>query len=387
MTIKAQEPDSTKSQYLNSVELMFKNNSRLNLGGYGEVHFNKPVSTNQQEPGTLDVHRMVMFIGYNFTSKTKFISEIEFENAKELWVEQAFLQQKLNKYLNFRAGLLLIPMGIINEYHEPTTFNGVERPIIDNRLSMSTWREVGLGFSGNIQPMTLKYQMYAVGGLNGYDSKGVFNGASGLREGRQKGSKAYVNSPALTGKVEFYGIKNLNVGVSGYFGKSQSRLYGELPDNNSDLPVKADSSVVGISILGADARYKLNGLELRGQIYHTSISNTDQYNVFTRTGVAKNDLGKSMLGYYAEAGYNIFKPFSNIAQELIPYVRYEFYDTHNSVNPETIKNLNYKNTIITTGLTLKLDQKAVIKTDVQFAKSAVAEKYSKIFSAGIGVMF
>lgn len=72
---------------------------------------------------------------------------------------------------------------------------------------------------------------------------------------------------------------------------------------------------------------------------------------------------------------------------MIPYVRYEFYDTHNSVNPETIKNLNYKNTIITTGLTLKLDQKAVIKTDVQFAKSAVAEKYSKIFSAGIGVMF
>lgn len=386
-SIKAQDPDSTGSQYLNSAELMLRNNSRLNLGGYGEVHFNQPVTINQKELGTLDVHRMVMFLGYNFSSKTQFVSEIEFEYAKELWIEQAFLQQKLNKYLNFRAGLLLVPMGIINEYHEPTTFNGVERPLIDNKLSMSTWREVGLGFSGNILPLTMKYQLYIVGGLNGYDSKGIFNGSSGFREGRQKGSKAYVNSPALTGKVEFYGIKNLNLGVSGYFGKSQSRLYGKLSKNNSDLLVRADSSVVGISMLGADARYHTRGLELRGQVYYTSISNNEQYNVFTKTGSSKNDLGKSMVGYYAEAGYNVFKALSKIEQELIPFLRYEFYDMHNSVESEISKNLNYKNTIVTAGLTLKLNQKAVIKTDVQFTKSAATENYNKTFNAGIGVMF
>lgn len=302
-------------------------------------------------------------------------------------MEQAFLQQKLNKYLNFRAGLLLVPMGIINEYHEPTTFNGVERPLIDNKLSLSTWREVGLGFSGNILPLTIKYQLYVVGGLNGYDSKGIFNGSSGFREGRQKGSKAYVSSPALTGKIEFYGIKNLNVGLSGYFGKSQSRLYGKLPQDDPDLHARADSSVVGISMMGADARYKTSGLELRGQVYYTLISNADQYNVFTRSGDVVNDLGESMFGYYAEAGYNIFKSFGNIEQELIPFIRYEFYDTHNSVGSETSRNLNYKNTVVTTGLTLRLNQKAVIKTDVQFTRPAAVEKYNKVFSAGIGVMF
>lgn len=85
-----------------------------------------------------------------------------------------------------------------------------------------------------------------------------------------------------------------------------------------------------------------------------------------------------MVGYYAEAGYNVFKAFSNIEQELIPFVRYEFYDMHNSVESEISKNLNYKNTIVTAGLTLRLNQKAVIKTDVQFNKSAAAENHNKI---------
>lgn len=79
LSIKAQDTDSTRSQYLNSAELMLKNNSRLNLGGYGEIHFNKPFTKNQAELGTLDVHRMVMFVGYNFSAKTQFVSEIEFE--------------------------------------------------------------------------------------------------------------------------------------------------------------------------------------------------------------------------------------------------------------------------------------------------------------------
>lgn len=387
LTLKSQEPDTTGSQYINTSESMLRNNSRLNIGGYGEVHFNKPFSKTQKELGTLDVHRIVMFLGYNFSSKTQFVSEIEFEYAKELWVEQAFLQQRINRYINFRAGLLLVPMGIINEYHEPTTFNGVERPLIDNRISLSTWREVGFGFSGNLMPVTMKYQLYLVGGLNGYDTKGVFSGSSGLREGRQKGSKAYVSSPALTGKIEFYGFKNLNLGVSGYFGKSQSRLYGKLPKENSVLMADADSSVVGISMIGVDARYNTGGLELRGQVYYTSISNTDQYNAFTTTGANKNDLGKAMLGYYAEAGYNVFKHFDGLDQEMIPFIRYEFYDTHQSVDPEATRNLTYKNTIITTGFTFKLNKKAVIKSDVQFTRSASSDQYNKVFSAGIGVMF
>ncbi len=385
--IKGQESDSTGTQYLNSAEIMLRNDGKLNIGGYGEVHYNQPLSKNQKELGTLDVHRIVMFLGYNFSKKTQFVTEIEFEYAKELWVEQAFLQHRITKSVNLRAGLLLVPMGIINEYHEPTTFNGVERPGIDNRLSLSTWREIGFGVSGNLLPATLKYQLYLVGGLNGYDTKAVFNGSSGLREGRQKGSKAYFTSPALTGKIEFYGIKNLNIGLSGYFGKSQSKLFGKLPDDNASLRANADSSAVGIAMVGADARYQYKGIEMRGQVYYTSISNTGQYNIFTRAGTKYNDLGKSMFGYYAEAGYDIFRLFSNIDHELVPFIRYEFYNTHQSVDTNITENLNYKITLITTGLTFRLIKRAVIKTDFQLVKSAAATEYSKIFNAGIGVMF
>ncbi|MBK7712371.1 MAG: hypothetical protein IPJ37_16490 [Bacteroidales bacterium] len=140
-------------------------------------------------------------------------------------------------------------------------------------------------------------------------------------------------------------------------------------------------------MVGADARFLFRGIEIRGQVYYTAISNTEEYNFFTRTGIAGNDLGKTMVGYYIEAGYNVFKLFNSIDQELVPFIRYEFYNTHQSVDLSIIKNLNYENILITTGLTYRLTKKAAIKTDIQFLKSAVTDKFSKTINAGIGVMF
>jgi hypothetical protein len=360
----------------------------LTIGGYGEIHYNQPINDNQFDLGTLDAHRLVMFLGYNFSKKTQFVSEIEFEYAKELWVEQMFLQHKINKYVNFRAGLLLIPMGIINEYHEPTTFNGVERPVIDNKIAPSTWREIGLGFSGNIMQIKTKYQVYMVNGFSGHDgTNAMFSGSKALREGRQKGSKAYIISPSFTGKIEYYGAKNLNVGFSGYFGGSQSRLYSNLDKENDAMVQKADSSVVGISMLGFDARYNHKGIKLTGQFYYTSISNTDQYNTFSAKSGKPNDLGSGMIGYYAEIGYNVFKPIKSIRIELMPFVRYEAYDTHHKVQSPVVRNSGYYNTVITTGLTYVLVKGAVVKADIQFFKSDAEEEYNKVFNAGFGIMF
>jgi len=388
LTLRAQEVDSINTYYTNSVGKMLNDKPGLGIGGYGEVHYNQPLNKDIKDLGTLDVHRLVMFLGYNFSNKTQFVSEIEFEYAKELWVEQMFLQHKINKYVNFRAGLLLIPMGIINEYHEPTTFNGVERPTIDNKIAPSTWREIGLGFSGNIFQTKTKYQLYVVNGLNGYDATGgLFSGSKTLREGRQKGSKAYISSPNITGKVEFYGVKNMNIGLSGYFGKSQSRLYNNLQKDNTSLNQKADSSVVNISMIGADVRYNLNGIRFTGQFYYTILGNTDQYNKLTSKNGKTNDLGSSMLGYYTEIGYNVFQSAPNIKTELMPFVRYEVYNTHNSVENTIVKNDTYYNTIITTGLTYTLTKGAVLKADIQFSKSKTDEKYSKILNAGFGLMF
>ena len=383
----SQSADTTASLYTNSADNLLLKNSKLVVGGYGEVHFNQKLDGSTYNNGKLDVHRVVMLFGYNFTNKTKFITELEFEHVKEVYVEQAFLQHKLNNYFNFRGGLMLVPMGIINEYHEPTTFNGVERPLIDKYISPTTWREIGFGITGNILPASIKYQAYVMNGFNGYDGSANLSGKNGLRKGRQKGAESFSSSPNFTGKLEYYGIRGLNIGLSGYFGKTQSTLYDGIEKNDGATVTMADSSVVGVSMVGLDARYNFGGLQLRGQLYYSSLSNSKQYNLFTADADGTlNDVGSSLIGYYVEVGYNVLRPLKSKMQ-LVPFVRYEFLNTHNSVESNISKNLMYEKTAITSGLTLVLTQGAVVKADVQLVKDAATNKYEKTFNAGIGVMF
>ncbi len=385
--IYAQQTDSLNNKYVNSAEKLLSTDGKLLIGGYGEVHYNQPLNSGVYDNGNLDVHRMVLLFGYNFSKRIQFISEVEFEHVKEVYIEQAFLQYRLNNFVNIRGGLMLIPMGIINEYHEPTAFNGVERPFIDQYIAPSTWREIGVGLTGNVIQAKIRYQLYVVNGFNGYDGSLKFSGQKGFRGGRQKGAESYISSPNFTGKVEYYGIRGLNVGLSGYFGKTQSTLYNGLDKNDKELKAAADSSVVGISMVGVDARYSRSGFTFRGQYYFTSISNTGQYNFFGGGTEPVADLGSSMTGYYIEAGYNVFNSISKVKASLTSFLRYEHFNTHNSVVAGVVKNPAYKNDVITTGLTLHLTKNVVAKADMQFLKSAAADNYSKIFNAGIGLMF
>lgn len=383
---KAQE--NVNSNEVIEPQISSESASKLTIGGYGEVYYTKTSMDGMRTNARMDVARMVLFVGYNFDNRTKFVSEIEMEHVKELYVEQMYVQHKLNHYVNFKAGLLLIPMGIINENHEPTIFNGVVRPAIDSKIVPSTWREIGVGLSGNVLPLSVKYQLYVVNGPSSYDgSKGLLRGSDGMRGGRQKGASSYMSSPNFTGRIEYVGFRGLNLGVSGYFGNSQSVLYDKLENTNTATKLKADSSVVGIAMAGADARYQRRGLELRGQFYYTGFSNTEQYNLFTRTGTKRNDLGKSMMGYYVEAGYNVLRFFEQSKMELVPFVRYQNYNLHNTVDANLAVDNAYIANIVTTGLTLKLAKGAVVKADLDFAKTKAAAARTLTFNAGIGVSF
>jgi hypothetical protein len=364
---------------------MLMTNGNLKIGGYGEVHYNQPVSSDERKNGTLDVHRFVMMMGYQFNDKLQFVTELEFEHVSEFYVEQAFLQYKLNNAINLRGGLILTPMGIVNEYHEPTTFNGVERPQIDNNISPTTWREIGIGITGVILPASLKYQAYIMNGFNGYDGQARIGGASGLRGGRQKGANSYISSPNFSGKVEYFGIRGLNLGLSGYFGNTQSTLYNGIDKNDEAALAKADSSVVGISMIGADARYSYKGLKLTGQFYYTHLSNAEAYNQFTKNKGGGN-LGSSMFGYYIDLGYNVLRSVKT-EKQLIPFVRYSNYDTHYTVPANITDNLSYQRNVVTTGLSFFLTKGAVVKTDLQFVKNGVSDKYATTFNAGFGIMF
>ena len=382
--VNAQNVDTLNQ---NTAEKLLNSDTKLSIGGYGEAHYNQALSSEFRKNGTLDIHRMVMFFAYNYSKKTQFVTEIEFEHISEVYVEQAFLQHKLNKSINFRAGLLLIPMGIVNEYHEPTAFNGVERPTLDNKISPTTWREIGFGFAGTILDASLKYQAYLVNGFNGYDGTAKFSGKNALRNGRQKGAESYISSPNFTGKIEYFRIRGLNIGLSAYYGKSQSKLYNGIDKNDSTALANASSSVVGVSMIGFDTRYNYKGIQLRGQLYYTYLTNTEQYNKFTAVNNVNNDLGNSMAGFYAEVGYNVFHNSEKIKSELIPFFRFEKFDTQFSTDAITTKNDAYNSTILTSGLTYKITKGVVLKADLQLSKSKADTEFSKTFNAGFGVNF
>ncbi len=339
----------------------------MTLGGYAEVLYNQPESVN----GEIDVQRLILLFGYKFDDRTQFVTELEFEHVKEVYIEQAFVNYSVNNSLNVRAGLMLVPMGIINEYHEPTTFNGVERPSMDNKLVPTTWREIGIGVSGRSDAMSMRYQAYIFNGFLSHNgTAGLVQGSNGLRSGRQKGAESVFRTPNLSMKLDFYGINGLRLGLSGYFGRTQAA--NEVFDTSG--------STVGLSMIGFDARYNLRKFTARCQYITSSIKDVFEYNQLTA-----KDLGSGMSGYYIEGAYNLL-PIRN-RQRLFAFVRYENFDTHASVPSNTDRNAAYHRKEITTGLSYHLAPGAVFKMDYQSKSTGLDDDAKGQINAGVGVWF
>lgn len=339
--------------------------SGLSIGGYGEMTYNNPDSGSSE----LDVQRLVILFAYKFDDRVSFFAEIEFEHVKEVYVEQAFLNYGVSNNFSIKGGLLLVPMGIINEYHEPTTYNGVERPSLNNKLVPTTWREMGIGATGRINSMSLKYQAYIMNGFVSYNGEYKLKGTNGLRSGRQKGAESIGSNANFASKVDYYGLPGLKLGLSFYNGKTQT----------TDKSIIG--SQVGVSMLGLDARYVKNRFTARSEYIDASLSNTDLYN-----DASGKDLGSKMSGYYVEAAYNLL-PTAN-RQKLDAFVRYEDFDTHSSVAGSLTKNTSFHRIETTFGLSYHLADGAVFKMDWQSKGTAVADSKAKgQFNMGIGVFF
>ncbi|MFV8224734.1 porin [Christiangramia aquimixticola] len=341
----------------------------VTLGAYGEINYNQPEGDN----GELDVQRLVMLLGYRFNDKVQFVSEIEFEHVEEVYVEQAFVNYNFADNVNLRAGLMLVPMGIVNEYHEPTTFNGVERPAVDNAIVPTTWREIGVGVTGRINSASLGYQAYIFNGFKSTnaDGTGRIGGSSGLRGGRQKGIKSTINKPNLSAKLDYYGFPGLRLGLAGYFGRTQA-------DDEID---HVDGADVGMSMIGFDARYAYRKFTARGQFIYAGLSDTEAYNELTG-----KDLGSELQGWYAEVAYNLL-PIQN-EQKLFAFTRYEQYDTHAGVEGNLVQNNAYNRNDLTMGLSYHIAPGVVFKGDYQIRDNdAVNADIPNRLNFGVGVWF
>ncbi|MBK26774.1 MAG: porin [Halobacteriovorax sp.] len=323
--------------------------SKTHFGGYGEfVYINKRskteknvVSANTNNP-KLDAQRFILYIGHDFSERWKLTGEIEVEHADEIFLEQGTLDYHYSNALNFQAGVMLIPVGIINLYHEPTTFHSVNRPDIDSKIIPTTWRELGVSFFGEAKGLT--YRLSLVDGLkaSGFSSDGV-------RSGRQKASQAEARDLAWVARLD-YDLGGLaTLGASAYFGKAG----GVATD------VKHD-----VYDLHFDSKFK--GFSLRGMYTVLKLGNTDKLNL-EKSLTGTNSIASQMSGYYASLGYNVLHYISDI--KLTPFIRYENYNTQDKVGAGFTKDLSKERTNITYGLNLKPVDNIVFKLDYISAKN------------------
>src|SRR2546422_3110313 len=175
---------------------------RLQFHGYGEIHYNNPrIDTMSSGAGNeLDFHRFVLGWEYEFSDKVRVEAEIDYEHAaRELELEEAYIEYDLCPTLALRVGSLLMPVGPLNESHEPPLYYSVERPYVERFIIPTTWQENGAGFAGQAWKGKASYRAYvtaglgatkitSLGGLHDLSSKGSQSKADGLARGRRVGS-------------------------------------------------------------------------------------------------------------------------------------------------------------------------------------------------------
>jgi len=194
--------------------------NKTTIGGYGELHYNNlnDQSDNNKDKEELDFHRFVLFFGHEFRDDLRFFSELELEHSLsgdgkegEIELEQAYIEYDINDQHRVKGGLFLMPVGIINETHEPTTFYGTERNPVEKNIVPATWWEGGAMFSGDIAE-GFSYDVAATSGLNTTVSKDYK-----VRNGRQKVSKAEAEDFAYTGRLKWTGIPGIELSATAQY--------------------------------------------------------------------------------------------------------------------------------------------------------------------------
>lgn len=186
---------------------------RTTIGGYGEIHYNNLHDSDGNDFEEIDIHRIILEVSHRFTDDIRFFTEIEFEHAVigdakggEVVVEQAYLDFDLNDNHTARVGAFLIPVGILNETHEPPTFYGVERNIVESEILPTTWTEGGAGLIGQLGG-GFSYGAYVHSGLEvGADQE--------IRNGREKVADAEARDWAFTGRLKYTGISGLELAAT-----------------------------------------------------------------------------------------------------------------------------------------------------------------------------
>ncbi len=346
---------------------VYRSKPGISLGGYGELLFEQfmggfnpdgTIQSGRRFPrysslsngyqSQYDLKRMVLYAGYKFSDDWVMNSELEWEHGgKSIYIEFLYFDHFHTTELNFRFGSMLMPVGLINETHEPVTFLGSNRTLVETLIIPTTWVENGAGIFGDIGPIT--YRTYLVTGMNASN----FNAAEGIRGGRQRKDYVMGNQFGWVGRADYTAVPGLMAGVSAYV-------------SNSTTTPKAGTDRISIptKMIETHAHYTFNAWDFRALAAWTFLSDVDQLNTLKGlTGT--NSIGNEQIGAYAQAGYDLMNGAAN-GRSLMPFVRYEFLNTQQSVPAGFSRDSNNLIRAVVAGLNYKPISQIVLKGDYEW---------------------
>lgn len=335
---------------------LIRSNNTTVLSGYGQVKVEYDFRT---KTAVASLTRNVLFLGHRFSNRIYFFSEMELEDAKvvggkasgEISMEQLFLKFNINRDMYLQAGLFIPRIGLINENHLPTTFNGNDRTFVETFVIPATWRELGVGLYGRLRNIPgLNYSFAVVNGLN---SGGFVNG-TGIREGKFEGSNATASNIAVTGSLLYY-LKSWRLQASGYFGGSA----GLIKRQADSLQLNSGLFGTPVSLVEANAQYHNNGVSFRALA--TSVGINDAFEI---NRAYANNTPSIMIGMYAEFGYNLYKLVdAETTKNFTLFARQEFIDLNYKTPSNGIKNGTNRKNYTIVGLTYQPVNGVIVKAD------------------------
>lgn len=343
--------------------------SRLSVGGYGEVNYSRNFYSDhvsrysqpdehKDDPshGRFDIPHAVIYLGYDFGKGWTFGTEIEFEHGGvglayekedeeggeweqetekggEVELEQFWIQKSFAEWANIRAGHIVVPVGLNNAHHEPLNYFTVYRPEGENTILPSTWHQTGISLWGRYGDF--RYEAQLVAGLNADQ----FTNVGWIHKGHKSPTEFDVaNKYGVALRLDNYTVPGLRIGLSGYYGHSIGNTY---PAEKEGLSAKYNGRV---AIGAIDMTYKAHNWIVRGQADYGYLGSADQlkymYNRKNSKSPFKHSAFVSSHAYAVgiEAGYDVMAliPKARESKEhLYLFGRYEAYNPYASATKNT----------------------------------------------------
>ncbi len=341
------------------------------IGGYGEILYSAR-GGDADNPSQTDLARFVLFFGHRFSDEISFNSELEIEHAiassddeGEIEIEQAWLDYHFNDAANVKAGLFLIPLGFLNENHEPPVFYGVFRNAVETRIIPTTWREGGIGIHGRFG----NGFAYDTGVTTGFDAGKIDEPAFGIKSGHQELQLANSNDFSVYGSVKYIGYPGLLLGAGIFSGNTGQ-------DGASSPELKGVDA--RFTVAEVHARYALHGFDLQAMYARSQLGDADKV-----TAAIQQAAPQRMEGWFLQAAYHLWR---RGAMELAPFARYEEYNITQKQDFANglLRDPLARDRIETLGLSFKPVPEVVLKADYQNYERNNDESS---FNLGLGYMF